>query len=745
MQCSEILMLPEDVINLICRFLPDSLLLEYCHIPILGRYAIGVLNTKNLKVYIGTTLLVGFSFDIDGMTDHELNPYIGGPVGAVGMYQAATLPWVGTNQFRSPSIDSVDSFIEFIRKHPHLRIKKLIVDGLVMLKRIHTRGDSSWLRSVQKIELVVMAKLDNPREFIEQVRDYHLYGISSTANLHQYDLPHSVQSLYFGWAIDFNPSALERHDLTELYIRPPIILSDSKYLPRGLKVLNICLQLGPAADSTYRPNFPPGLELLEIGIQRDNTSASESNFDLRGLESLNCLNIKSFPFESLYILKAPKQISALSIESSHLASLRSIAQYHQLKRLSLKIENEEARSILEDCKFPNSLESLQCEWDHSQNMLFPRLEGGPRDMGMIADLIPLEREPIFSPRVQFRIGRLPPNLKMLNIRSNWASCNPTEWDLPESLRVLILNVRTLLAPVTIPSRLVFFSLFAKSKDKILPRSLPKSLIYLNTSLLPSEATTNDLTDLSNLSSLEFSEYSQTCFEWKLPITLERLVLKYNKLCSINIKESNLKELNLSYNCFRSFDNLKLPETLEELQLNNQRSPENGLMKLSLEKLTKNLKSLDLSRNNFEIRSLSNLSFERFHQLSCLNLSSCNVNNLKEGMFPESVKFLHLDGNRFEKIDRRVFQRLPNLMFLNLWGCNIGDLMRFGHSLEFPESLQFLSLSKNRLDTTKGLIFPLNSHLKSLTLQFNEFRYVNAVSESLRGILGQDVSISISTY
>ncbi|KAG7666122.1 uncharacterized protein J8A68_000378 [[Candida] subhashii] len=279
----------------------------------------------------------------------------------------------------------------------------------------------------------------------------------------------------------------------------------------------------------------------------DDAGWDDFQFDISDLECLSDLICRWYPTESLISLKAPKQIKTLHMESNLLISLECIEQYDQLTNLCISIEFAEAQPIFADVDLPDSLETIN--FDLSRRG-FEKV-----------NLKTLEIDPGLLEMMRFGIRQFPPNLKSFRVDAKSIRCSPAEWEFPQSLRKLELEVGLILSPIDIPPNLIDLYVVGESVSNLLPHNLPKSLTRLKTSLLPS-GPREKVVDLPNLYSLEFNLNTQELFNWQLHPNIKMLDLSSNRLGSVNLKSSDVRNIDLSYNNVSSFDSLVLPENLE---------------------------------------------------------------------------------------------------------------------------------------------------------------------------------------
>ena len=153
--------------------------------------------------------------------------------------------------------------------------------------------------------------------------------------------------------------------------------------------------------------------------------------------------------------------------------------------------------------------------------------------------------------------------------------------------------------------------------------------------------------------------------------------EFNKKCGTNIKDENIKELNLiSYNLGNDIIDYLSQIKLEQLQL--LYLSYNNILDIS------NLDNVNLNQLSFlilsynKITDISVLEKVKFDKLQNLGLSSnkiTDINVLEKAKFDE-LQYLYLDGNQITNID--VFEKVkfPSLKELNLSSNKISNINVF---------------------------------------------------------------------
>jgi Leucine-rich repeat (LRR) protein len=117
----------------------------------------------------------------------------------------------------------------------------------------------------------------------------------------------------------------------------------------------------------------------------------------------------------------------------------------------------------------------------------------------------------------------------------------------------------------------------------------------------------------------------------------------------NIKDVNVKELDLSKKGISDISMLKHFTKLEKLDLRKNRITTNSL--LSLEKLY-DLKELDLSYNSIE--SINNL--KKLKNLQILNLNSCGITDFRDFKKLDSLYSLDIRNN--SEVSTKIIALIP---------------------------------------------------------------------------------------
>lgn len=186
--------------------------------------------------------------------------------------------------------------------------------------------------------------------------------------------------------------------------------------------------------------------------------------------------------------------------------------------------------------------------------------------------------------------------------------------------------------------------------------------------------------------------------------------------------SNLRILNLSGNNLRSFQGIRMPESVRDLDISCNSASLLDLIPRGLEVLRANGTPLTALPSNLEvIESLLELhiastrlnpqilrSLELFENLEALDCSkNPGIQSLEKAHFPKSLK--KLTANRCGITSLKHLQELEGLEVLSLSGNQITTVTE----TRLPDSVEVLDLSGNPITSVNG--FPCPRSLQRLTL------------------------------
>ncbi|KAG7661790.1 uncharacterized protein J8A68_004679 [[Candida] subhashii] len=711
----KILSLPLEVLDLVFTYIPTVNLLSY-DIPILSTVLENALKERGITCWIDIQplgLLRSDMYDTVDLWRRE-------PIGDETMLKSEfdfDINCGSHMYFGQP--DGIERFANFMTKHPNVK-PELVIVGVRMMEQLHAECPSC-LRNVRDVSLWE-GNHDDEATFLEIVSRFP-YPIDSLVpfdRLGDFSLPASVRSLHINHFPEFDSplvSDLRESDLMSLEIDSLVDADDLRYLPKGLKKLEILLELD---SPSCTPDLPSTLECLKI---RCRNSAELTELNLSNLKKLKQLSLTKFDVLKLASLSASKEIEKLDISSDRLVSLESIERYTMLKDLSLLFFGIGDQSIL-DSSLPVSLQVLSVNWWYT-------------DQELVSNSNP-EKSTV----------NLPSNLKRLNISADSPLVCEKEWGFPASLRILSLDVPILPKGFQIPPNLITLSIQGCDLG-CLPLPLPKSLIRLRTSVPPPNK--SYLKHSKNLTYLRF-DFTGTgkgkkndiyAFAWELPSSLRKLKVHQSWITDLKLNSPKLKAVELNLGTTSDLKEFKLPNTVEGLRLLGP-SP-HGHSKLPVSEqviLPTHLKSLHIKFHSLYPNSLPDLRLNTFKDLWYLNLHGCKISKLENGTFPNSIEVLNLSNNPLEEIYPYVFKNLPNLRFLFLRTCWLGRLA-LEHPLEFSSSLKYLNLVDNELEDIDRFNIPPDNSLMKIELTFNNFPDKEAILQALRTQVGHEVSIVIN--
>lgn len=209
--------------------------------------------------------------------------------------------------------------------------------------------------------------------------------------------------------------------------------------------------------------------------------------------------------------------------------------------------------------------------------------------------------------------------------------------------------------------------------------------------------------------------------------------EFNKKCGTNIKDENIKELNLiSYNLGNDIIEYLSQIKFEQLQL--LYLSYNNILDIG------NLNNVNLNELSFlilsynKITDISVLEKVKFDKLQNLGLSSNKIDDisiLEKAKFGE-LQYLYLDGNQITNID--VFEKVkfPSLKELNLSSNKINNINVFS-KVKFYQ-LQELYLTNNSIVDINVLEKVKFEQLQKLELGGNKIKDINVLEKAKFGKL-----------
>jgi Leucine-rich repeat (LRR) protein len=175
--------------------------------------------------------------------------------------------------------------------------------------------------------------------------------------------------------------------------------------------------------------------------------------------------------------------------------------------------------------------------------------------------------------------------------------------------------------------------------------------------------------------------------------IERLFLSYNKLKSLEVNK-NLKYLNAQYN---ELEEINFAGNTEMLELKLRQNSIKSLVNFAS---LSRLEVFDISFN--PIGQLNISSFSRMNNLVRLNLESTNLtkDSLTFGTFAHNsnLSVLDISYNQLQEIDFRIFTALNNLVQLKIDGNNLTRIPHETLKTTFPK-LSLISFTDNEWNCT----------------------------------------------
>ncbi len=205
------------------------------------------------------------------------------------------------------------------------------------------------------------------------------------------------------------------------------------------------------------------------------------------------------------------------------------------------------------------------------------------------------------------------------------------------------------------------------------------------------------------------------------------IFEFNKKYNTNIKDKDIKELNLRMKKLGS-GVLKYLSRLELNQLEILDLSDNNISDISLLQNVHfpNLQSLSLDGNNITDPSpLSKVNFPLLQGLFLFNNKIENINFLEKVNFPE-LQSLYLYNNKIKDIKILEKTKFPIIESLNLYGNNISDI----NVLEKVnyKKLLFLSLHSNEIENIKVFEKVKFDELQELYLYSNKISDISVLSK-----------------
>ncbi|KAI5951378.1 hypothetical protein KGF54_004452 [Candida jiufengensis] len=223
---------------------------------------------------------------------------------------------------------------------------------------------------------------------------------------------------------------------------------------------------------------------------------------------------------------------------------------------------------------------------------------------------------------------------------------------------------------------------------------------------------SDIEYWKNLKVLDYCESSIRSFpDVKLPDTLEQLNIgggyALETLRGFKMPP-NLKVLNAGHGAIHTLHDVKFPDSLEDLDL-----PENKIYFLDEVNFPPSLKNLDVSQNRLE--DIRDVRWPR--KLESLNLGFNPIESMKGTIFPQSIKRLEISNM---PSDSMAGVRFPD----SLEVLNLHSSMTSPRGLKLPTHVQTLILTGNGIVSINPLKVPPTCEV--LYLNNNNIKTLNKV-------------------
>ncbi|XP_053433689.1 osteomodulin [Nycticebus coucang] len=200
--------------------------------------------------------------------------------------------------------------------------------------------------------------------------------------------------------------------------------------------------------------------------------------------------------------------------------------------------------------------------------------------------------------------------------------------------------------------------------------------------------------------------------------LKEINLSHNKIKSQKIdygvfaKFSNLLQLHLEHNDLEEFP-FPLPKSLERLLLGYNKI--STLQTNAMDGLV-NLTMLDLCYNHLHDSVLKDKIFAKMEKLMQLNLCNNRLESMPPGL-PSSLMYLSLENNSISSIPEKYFNKLPKLHTLRMSYNKLQDIPY--NSFNLPNLIE-LNVGHNKLKQE----FYIPRNLEHLYLENNEIEKIN---------------------
>lgn len=619
--------LPDEVVELIISYIPNTELERLFELPIIGKHA--------LRTFYSAISI----FD---------NYSLAKPLWVTPMVKAL---YLGYDEL--PHV-SVAEYLELRKSNACISPKLLVFRREKELLKI-AKSFPTLLKNTKITLGLELSEYFDLEHFIEEyhkspfvVHRMNLTVCGSEKDFLPTQLTRNVSSLFF-----FQTGKHHRISIADYFQNLTLLRTLVKFreidlytIPRTIETLSCCFQCENVDEVEL--DFPKGLLHLDLTVDDERQVGQENIncYDITHLTNLKHLSLKCglHTGYSLSLWMVPSSIKSLSIDWPTLIHGDLSSSCPQLIKLCItKVQNNTTQNWLDILSLPKTLEILE-----------------------IPETFLYRHEYLSKKEMQ----QLPIGLKSLQTRQIWKTDTLMVVDFTVSdfcqLQELCLYLTKPLSILDIPTTLSTLTMNSLSKFDF-----------------------NELTKLHNLNELNIRyDLSKTGFSFNLPNSLRTLSLNGCGLSKINITSPGVIHLHLAGNNFKSIgeDNFVIPNTVRELLLENNAtskvtkidSKNLEILKLDSNKLKtvcglpKNLKKLSLSHNQLGIskeplvfpKELEHLVLSAnkidMEWLILLNLLECtklkslflvhnNLLSFDTACLPKSLTILNLSSNKIKTL------------------------------------------------------------------------------------------------
>lgn len=227
--------------------------------------------------------------------------------------------------------------------------------------------------------------------------------------------------------------------------------------------------------------------------------------------------------------------------------------------------------------------------------------------------------------------------------------------------------------------------------------------------------------LSNLGSIDLTNNSLTSLDYlKMPIKTETFILTQNNMNFLRLSTTSkgLKQLDLSYNRFRSFKSIDFSYLSSLTFLSLSSNPHAYPCEFpSHLKYLSNL--INLKMRNLSISTIDSNYFINNTKLQSIDLSYNNIISMSWDSINRlgDLNYLDLTSNQLTNLDNRTFSGLNNLYTLYLFGNRLWRIAP--GTFNNLANLNYISLNQNELTQLYNKTFVGCSNLRTLDFTSNQ--------------------------